>query len=64
MGPLRFGIGIRRHRGVWYVAPDPLHPDILYGGKFTKFDRRTGQIQDVSPWVIRTGKYRLNRSQP
>ncbi len=47
-----------------YVAPDPLHPDILYGGKFTKFDRRTGQIQDVSPWVIRTGKYRLNRSQP
>ncbi len=47
-----------------YVAPDPLHPDILYGGKFTKFDRRTGQVQDVSPWVIRTGKYRLNRSQP
>jgi len=47
-----------------YVAPDPLHADILYGGKFTKFDRRTGQIQDVSPWVIRTGKYRLNRSQP
>ncbi len=47
-----------------YVAPDPLHPDILYGGKLTKFDRRTGQVQDVSPWVIRTGKYRLNRSQP
>ena len=47
-----------------YVAPDPLHPDILYGGKFTKFDRRTGQVQDVSPWVVRTGKYRLNRSQP
>src|SRR5258706_12633090 len=47
-----------------YVAPDPLHPDILYGGKFTKFDPRTGQVQDVSPWVIPTGKYRLNRSQP
>ena len=25
-----------------YVAPDPLDPDIVYGGKVTRFDRRTG----------------------
>ena len=24
-----------------YVAVDPLNPDLVYGGKITKFDRRT-----------------------
>src|SRR6185436_9538678 len=28
-----------------YVAPDPLNPDIVYGGKVTRYDRRTGQAQ-------------------
>jgi len=32
-----------------YVAPDPLNPDIVYGGKVTRFDRRTGQTQQVGP---------------
>ena len=32
-----------------YVAPDPLNPDIVYGGTVTRFDRRTGQTQTVSP---------------
>ncbi|MEQ1692602.1 MAG: glycoside hydrolase, partial [Gemmatimonas sp.] len=32
-----------------YVAPDPLNPDIVYGGTVTRFDRRTGQVQNVSP---------------
>ena len=32
-----------------YVAPDPLDPDIVYGGKVTRFDRRTGQAQNVAP---------------
>ena len=32
-----------------YVAPDPLDPDIVYGGKLTRFDRRTGQVQNVAP---------------
>ncbi len=27
-----------------YVAPDPLDPDIVYGGKVTRYDRRTGQV--------------------
>jgi len=32
-----------------YVAPDPLDPDIVYGGKVTRYDRRTRQTQNVSP---------------
>jgi photosystem II stability/assembly factor-like uncharacterized protein len=47
-----------------YVAPDPLDPNIIYGGKVTKFNRITGQTQDVSPVVLRTGKYRFNRTAP
>jgi len=47
-----------------YVAPDPLDPDIIYGGKVTRFNRVTGQTQDVSPFVLRTGQYRFNRTAP
>ncbi len=47
-----------------YVAPDPLHPNLIYGGKVTVFDRVTGQTRDVSPVVLRTGKYRFNRTAP
>jgi photosystem II stability/assembly factor-like uncharacterized protein len=32
-----------------YVAPDPLDPNIIYGGKITKFDKRTGQVQNIAP---------------
>jgi photosystem II stability/assembly factor-like uncharacterized protein len=47
-----------------YVAPDPLHPNLIYGGKATVFDRNTGQTRDVSPVVLRTGKYRFDRTAP
>jgi photosystem II stability/assembly factor-like uncharacterized protein len=47
-----------------YVAPDPLHPNLIYGGKVTVFDRNTGQTRDVSPVVLRTGQYRFNRTAP
>ncbi len=36
-----------------YVAPDPLNPDIVYGGTVSRFDRRTGQTQNVSPMIGR-----------
>jgi photosystem II stability/assembly factor-like uncharacterized protein len=36
-----------------YVAPDPLDPDIVYGGTVSRFDRRTGQTQNVSPTIGR-----------
>jgi photosystem II stability/assembly factor-like uncharacterized protein len=45
-----------------YAAPDPLDPDIVYGGKVTRYDRRTGQIQDVEPKPLRS--YRVLRTQP
>ncbi|MBZ5614830.1 MAG: glycoside hydrolase [Acidobacteriia bacterium] len=47
-----------------YVAPDPLHPNLIYGGKVTVFDRNTGQTRDVSPVVLHTGQYRFNRTAP
>jgi photosystem II stability/assembly factor-like uncharacterized protein len=45
-----------------YAAPDPLDPDIVYGGKVTRYDRRTGQIQDVEPKPLRS--YRVLRTMP
>ncbi len=45
-----------------YAAPDPLDPDIVYGGKVTRYDRRTGQIQDVEPSALRS--YRALRTEP
>ncbi len=47
-----------------YVAPDPLNPNIIYGGKVTRFDRATGQVQDVGPEALRSGKYRVLRTAP
>ncbi len=47
-----------------YVAPDPLDPNIIYGGKLQKFDKRTGQVQNVAPEAVRTGKYRFVRTAP
>ncbi|MGB7753779.1 MAG: hypothetical protein WCF88_19660 [Candidatus Acidiferrales bacterium] len=47
-----------------YVAPDPLHPNLIYGGKVTRFDTITGQTQDVSPVLLRTRKFRFNRTAP
>ena len=46
-----------------YVAPDPLHPEIIYGGKVTRYDRITGQDQFVGPQIGR-GEYRTNRTAP
>jgi len=47
-----------------YVAPDPLDPNIIYGGKLTRFDKRTGHVQDIMPEAVRTGKYRFLRTAP
>jgi photosystem II stability/assembly factor-like uncharacterized protein len=47
-----------------YVAPDPLDPDIVYGGKVTRFDYRTGQTQNVAPKPFRDPNYRMLRTAP
>jgi photosystem II stability/assembly factor-like uncharacterized protein len=45
-----------------YVAADPIDPDIVYGGKVTRFDRRTAQVQDVGP--PRGPNFRVLRTAP
>jgi photosystem II stability/assembly factor-like uncharacterized protein len=47
-----------------YAAPDPLDPQVVYGGKISRWDRRTQQVQDISPVVVRTPGYRVIRTQP
>jgi photosystem II stability/assembly factor-like uncharacterized protein len=49
-----------------YVAPDPLKPDIVYGGKVSRYSHRTGQVQQVGPIAARAsaGKYRFLRTAP
>lgn len=50
-----------------YVAPDPLNPDIVYGGKVSRYDRKTGDVQQVGPHPLRggqSGDYRTIRTQP
>ncbi len=46
-----------------YIAPDPLHPSIIYGGKATRYDERTHQTQDISP-SYEPRKYRFDRTEP
>ena len=44
------------------MAPDPLNPDIVDGGKLTRFDRRTGQAQNIAPSLLRSAEYRVVRT--
>ena len=47
-----------------YVAADPLDPNIIYGGKISRYDKRNGQVQNISPEAVRSGKYRFIRTAP
>ena len=47
-----------------YAVPDPLDPDIVYGGKITRYDRRTRVAEDISPKPLRGADYRVVRTQP
>jgi photosystem II stability/assembly factor-like uncharacterized protein len=50
-----------------YVAPDPLDPDVVYGAgrsEVSKFHWTTGQVQNVTPIPVRSGKYRTDRTEP
>ena len=39
-----------------YDIPDPIDPDIVYGsglgGRVSRWDARTGEVTDVSPWPV------------
>jgi len=58
-----------------YVAPDPADANIVYGGStggsLFRFDKRTGQSQNISPWpaenfgrAISQRKYRFTWTSP
>ena len=47
-----------------YGAPDPKDPDVVYGARVSRWDRRTGQSQDVSPEPLGAADYRQLRTQP
>ncbi|MEQ8423553.1 MAG: glycoside hydrolase, partial [Cyclobacteriaceae bacterium] len=46
------------------VAPDPKNPDLIYGGRIMRFNKKTGQSQNVAPEALRSGKYRMLRTLP
>jgi len=47
-----------------YIAADPLDPNIIYGGKITKYNKLTGQLQNISPETSRKGNFRFIRTAP
>ena len=47
-----------------YVVADPLDPDIVIGGKLTRFERRTGQAQSILPVPVQTEGFRTLRTEP
>ena len=47
-----------------YVVADPLDTDIIIGGKLTRFDRHTGQAQNILPVPVQTEDFRMLRTEP
>jgi photosystem II stability/assembly factor-like uncharacterized protein len=50
-----------------YVAPDPLDPDVIYGGgrsEVSKFHWSSGELQNITPIPLRSAKYRTDRTEP
>jgi photosystem II stability/assembly factor-like uncharacterized protein len=43
-----------------YIAPDPLDPNMVYGGKATRFNQTTGDVQNITPG----GQHRYVRTMP
>ena len=44
-----------------YAVPDPLNADIIYGGKVTRYNRKTGQVQNIAPTPVRPADFRTLR---
>jgi len=50
-----------------YVAADPLDPDVIYGGgrsEVSKFHWSSGELQNITPFPLRSAKYRTDRTEP
>ena len=50
-----------------YAAPDPLHPEIVYGAgrtEVSRYDRITGQVQNITPVPMHDKNVRADRTEP
>jgi photosystem II stability/assembly factor-like uncharacterized protein len=50
-----------------YAAPDPLHPEIVYGAgrtEVSRYDMVTGQVQNVTPLPMHKRDFRGDRTEP
>jgi photosystem II stability/assembly factor-like uncharacterized protein len=50
-----------------YAAPDPLDPNIVYGAgrtEVSRYDRVTGQVQNITPLPMKKRGFRADRTQP
>ncbi len=47
-----------------YTAPDPLHPEILFGDNVTRCNVVTGETRNVSPELSRKGPFRKTWTLP
>jgi len=50
-----------------YAAPDPLHPEIVFGAgrsEVSKHNTITGQVQNVTPIPVHDPAYRADRTEP
>jgi photosystem II stability/assembly factor-like uncharacterized protein len=50
-----------------YAAPDPLHPEVVYGAGRTEVSRYnsvTGQVQNVTPLPLKKDGFRGDRTEP
>ncbi|MBS0374133.1 MAG: hypothetical protein JSR73_06105 [Proteobacteria bacterium] len=46
------------------IAPDPNDPDVLFGGRVDRFDRRTQQTRSVDPTLAYPDQYRATWTLP
>ncbi|HKB10440.1 MAG TPA: hypothetical protein VKD69_07295, partial [Vicinamibacterales bacterium] len=47
-----------------YAVPDPLNPNVIFGGKVTRYDRRIAQVQNIAPTPVRPADFRTLRTAP
>jgi len=50
-----------------YAAPDPLHPEIVFGAgrsEVSKYDMVTGQVVNVTPIAAHSAAFRTDRTEP
>ena len=47
-----------------YVTADPLDRSLVYGGKLSRYDARTDQVQQILPKPFRSEEFRIIRTEP